>query len=301
MNSKTGLVFNIQRFSIHDGPGMRTTVFLKGCPLRCGWCSNPESWHNYPEIWVFNIRCNKCGKCVDNCHKGAITLTENGISIDRNNCDLCFDCVNVCPTLAIEKIGSFLTVNEIMEQVNKDIIFYENSGGGVTVSGGEPLYQPAFLLALLKSCKEKGLHTTLDTSGYSPWDNINECLHYLDLVLIDVKSLDPSIHYKHTGVSNELILDNINKITGRVKTWLRVPVIPGVNTSESQIKDLADFAIKLSSEKLCLLPLHHWGKSKYTRLGRKYLFDGVQTFEKEYLLKCKGRIESYGLKVEIVE
>jgi pyruvate formate lyase activating enzyme len=296
-----GLIFNIQKFSLQDGPGIRTTVFFKGCPLMCKWCSNPESWKPQPEIWALNMKCNKCGKCVDICAQGAIKITEAGINIDRNKCNLCFECVEACPTAAIERVGSYLTVDELVEQVEKDRPFYKNSGGGVTLSGGEPLLQPEVAYNLLKKCKEKDINTVLDTTGYASWDTIDKVTEYVDLVLYDIKSLDPVKSKKYTGVDNKLIIANFKKVAAKVKTWLRIPVITGVNDSEPEMEGVANFASALQApvEKLSLLPLHHWGESKYARLGRKYPFKGVQSPSEENIKKYKEILESRGLQVEI--
>lgn len=295
----TGLVFNIQRFSLHDGPGIRTTVFLKGCPLNCKWCSNPESIGIRPEIMTFDMRCIGCGKCSDICPQEAIKIVDNSIAIDRNKCNSCLECARVCPSGAIEQIGRYLTVEEAVTEIEKDIMFYVNSGGGVTLSGGEPLNQWAFAREVFKQCKAKGIHTTLDTTGYARWDIMQAVLDYTDLVLYDIKHPEGSRHKEGTGVSNELILGNLFRTSAGVKTWLRVPLIPTFNDSESCLKRISDLAIEAKVEKVSLLPCHEWGVPKYARLGKTYPFDGFHPFSEERIQEFKSLVQSYGLEVNV--
>lgn len=295
---RTGLVFDIQRFSIHDGPGIRTTVFMKGCPLRCRWCSNPESIKPYPEIMTFDVRCNKCNKCLDVCSPGAIEIGET-IKIDRSKCNLCMECVKVCYPAAIKVAGQYMSVEEVVEEVEKDRLFYQNSGGGVTVSGGEPLFQWEFVAALFKECQERHLHTTLDTTGCAKWPAIEQVLKYTDLVLYDIKHMDPLRHRDKTGRSNALILNNAKKVARETRTWLRFPVIPGYNDSESNIRQLSEFGLACGVEKVCLIPYHRWGEGKYKRLGRKYLFGGIEPPTSDHIDEVRRTIESHGLTVTI--
>jgi len=201
-NEIKGLIFNIQRFSIHDGPGIRTTVFLKGCPLTCKWCSNPESQKSYPEILTVDRKCIRCGRCAESCSQEAITLDESGRRLDWQKCNLCMECAANCPSGAIEAVGRYLTVDEVVAEVEKDRLFYQNSGGGVTVSGGEPLLQWEFALNLLKECKVRNLHTALDTSGCAPWDVMERVIEHVDLVLYDIKDMHSAKHKAITGVAN---------------------------------------------------------------------------------------------------
>ncbi len=292
-----GLMFNIQRYSIQDGPGIRTTISLKGCPLKCKWCSNPESQNPYPEIMVRKARCNGCGKCLDVCACGAITLNEDTVQIDRSRCDLCMKCADVCPTETIESTGKYMSLKEAMEEVGKDELFYRNSGGGVTLSGGEPLYQPEFTLSLLKECKERALSTALDISGYVSWRVLDRVLKYTDLVLFDIKHLEPAIHRKGTGRGNQLILENLKKIVdaGQRRVWLRIPIIPNYNDSEQYIEKLAEAVTKMPVEKISLLSYHEWGKPKYESLGRDYLFSDSAPPGQERLQALKDIMQSKGL------
>lgn len=294
-NKNTGLIFNIQRYSLQDGPGIRTTVFLKGCPLGCWWCSNPESVNTYPEIMTNDMKCIKCGQCIEACPLGAIKVVDNMRRIDRDKCDLCLKCADVCPTGAIEKIGKYMTLEETLKVIEKDKPFYDNSGGGVTFSGGEPLVQWQFLLEICKLCKEKGISTALDTTGYARWEIMEKVLQYVDLVLYDIKHLDPLKHLEATGVSNEIILENIKKTANKVRTWMRIPVIPGFNDSADFFNDLIEFSKGLNIEKISLLPCHTWGEPKYGRLGREYALKGAGSMAPESLDEIKDLMESKGL------
>ncbi|MEE9400999.1 MAG: glycyl-radical enzyme activating protein, partial [Dehalococcoidia bacterium] len=204
-----GVVFNIQRFSIHDGPGIRTTIFLKGCSLHCEWCSNPESIRLSPEIIARDIKCIRCGKCVDACSQQANTVIENTRIIHWEKCNYCMKCAEVCPSGAIESVGRHMTVVEVLDIVGRDASYYRRTGGGMTISGGEPLLQWQFALKLLQEAKKRGFHTTLDTSGYADWEVLDKLLNHTDLVLYDVKHMDSAIHREATGVPNERILDNL--------------------------------------------------------------------------------------------
>lgn len=213
LKDNRGLIFHAQRYSIQDGPGLRTTIFMKGCPLRCEWCHNPESIKPYPELMSRDRKCMKFGNCVQACLTGAITLDQTGgRRINREKCILCFDCVAVCPTGALEKVGTYMTVDEVMTEIERDELFYRKSGGGVTISGGEPLLQWRFVRDLLRACKQRHLHTALDTSGYARWPALQSVLEYVDLVLYDIKHMDLQLHKKKTGVGNSLILANLRRI-----------------------------------------------------------------------------------------
>jgi len=294
------LIFHIQRFSIHDGPGIRTTVFFKGCPLRCRWCSNPESWNDFPEIVTNDARCTKCGRCLKACPvAGAITMTEKGRKLNRSLCNLCLKCAKVCPTGAIAVTGQWMTLEEVMKEVESDTIFYENSGGGVTLSGGEPLAQWEFALELLKACQAKALHTALDTSGYAPWEVLERVLDFTDLVLFDIKHMNAVHHREGTGKSNRLILDNARRTAAKRRTWLRVPLIPGYSDSVENLEAVARFGLEIGAEKVSLLPYHIWGEAKYARLGRKYPMGDVPQPSDSLVQDCRKVIEGQGMKATV--
>jgi pyruvate formate lyase activating enzyme len=263
-----GLVYNIQRFSIHDGPGIRTTVFLKGCPLSCLWCSNPESMSFKSQLMVRDIKCAGCGECVEVCQRGAIDTSKQGRRrIDWSRCNHCFECVDACLYGALAVMGKPMTRDEIVAIVEQDEVFYRNSGGGVTISGGEPLSQYSFLAELLEGLKAKGLHVALDTTGHTRESVLRRILGQVDLVLFDIKHLDPERHRQYTGVDNATILANARIAPTMATTWFRVPLIAGVNDSEEHFRQLAQMAVSLGVEKISLLPYHEGGVSKAVQIG----------------------------------
>jgi len=296
-----GCVFNIERFAIRDGPGIRTTVFLKGCPLRCLWCANPESISPVPQLFYFENLCTRCYRCVEACPNKATTKTQDGaIKIDRSLCKACGKCVEVCPNKAREISGKPMTVEQVLEEVKKDALFYQNSGGGVTVSGGEPTLQPDFLWHLLQRCQESGIHTTLDTSGFVKPEILRRVLEHTDLVLYDIKHMDPAKHKELTGVDNRLILENARMIAAMGKPMIiRVPLIPGHNDSKENLKALAEFMLSLGLKRVDLLPYHSLGKIKYYRLGMEYKLSDLKPYEGDEIAKIKADLESYGLQVGV--
>lgn len=299
ISSDSGLIFNIQRFSIHDGPGIRTTVFMKGCPLKCKWCSNPESIATYPEIMTYDEKCLSCRKCLESCSVEAIFFSERGREIDRAKCNYCLQCAQVCPSGAIQRIGNYMTMDEVLKEVDSDLLFYQNSGGGMTVSGGEPLLQWEFVRELCRRCKEKGIPTALDTSGYVSWERMERVLEHVDLVLYDIKHTDTDKHKEGTGVDNELILKNAKKTAAKARTWLRVPLIPGYNDSDSDIRKLIEFALTIDIEKISILPYHEWGTPKYPRLATVYQMEGTPIPNEDCLNRVKDLVKVSGLPVTV--
>lgn len=229
---------------------------------------------------------------------GAIVFTENGREIQWDRCDNCLECARVCPSKAIECIGQLMTVDEVVKKVEDDRTFYENSNGGMTVSGGEALVQTEFVSELFKRCKDKGIHTTLDTTANAPWDDIERVLEYVDLVLLDAKHMDTEMHRQGTGVGNERILANAEKIASKKETWIRIPLIPGYNDSEENLKKVAEFALKIGAKKVSLLAYHELGSSKYPKLGRVYKMKDTSPPDEEALNKARKTIESFGIKVD---
>ena len=267
----TGIIFDIKRFSIHDGPGIRSTVFLKGCPLSCQWCHNPESQSFTPEFLFRVDRCLLCGSCIEVCPEGAIRIDNEKIITDIKKCVVQGQCVSVCYPGAREIIGREVSPSEVVDELVRDRVFYEESGGGVTFSGGEPLSQSEFLEESLKLCHEAELKTALDTCGSAPWEELESQLPYLDLVLYDHKLLDDRLHKKFTGVSNKNILENFVRLgKSGIEVIVRRPVIPGVNDSSEEINRLGVFLQENNGvSKIDLLPYHALSADKYTRLGRE--------------------------------
>ena len=299
----SGVVFNIQRFSIHDGPGIRTTVFLKGCSLRCGWCCNPESLRRSPEIITRNVKCIGCGKCVEACPQEAISIAEDTRVIDWEKCEHLMKCAEVCPSGAIKAAGKYMTVAEVMDTVERDASYYSRTGGGMTVSGGEPLVQWQFALRLLREAKRAGLHTALDTTGHGDWEVLDEMLNFADLVLYDVKHPNSAKHREGTGVSNERILENLRKTAARpgAKVWVRHPLIPRFNDSEEDLKELCKLVLTLkpSVEKISLLPYHKFGEPKYAATGREYPWKSISTITDEQIAEFKELVESHGIEAHV--
>lgn len=267
----TGVVFDIKRFAVHDGPGIRTTVFLKGCPLRCEWCHNPESQSAKPVLAQFKRNCIGCGKCLEVCEPKGLTMGPDGIEINRALCQGCGACAAVCVAEALVMRGEVMSVEQVLAEVEKDRPFYENSGGGMTLSGGEPLAQKEFALGLLRAAKAAGLHTCLDTSGYAPWTALEDVLPFVDMVLYDVKCTNPAEHRRWTGRPNNLILENLRGLTtDGLQVHVRVPVIPGFNDSETAMLDLGYFLLSLDHPPtLEMLPYHKLGEGKYESLGMR--------------------------------
>ncbi len=294
-----GTVFNIQRYAIHDGPGIRTTFFLKGCPLKCYWCHNPEGIKEEVEI-IFRMegRCLNCGDCQDACPQKALKREDGLLLIDEKKCCKCGNCVTVCPTGALEMVGQKMTAKELLNEIEKDSIFYEQSGGGVTFSGGEPFFQPEFLAKVLKLLKERSIHVALDTAGQAPWEHISELLQYVDLFLYDIKHLNPQKHEKGTGLSNELILGNLEKLAGSgVHIIGRFPLIPGFNDEEENIFKTGKYLNTLHINQVHILPFHGLARGKYK--------DSASLF-KEIVSPTAGDVEktreifaSCGLKTRI--
>jgi len=297
-----GLIYNIQRYSIHDGPGIRTTIFLKGCPLRCRWCQNPESIEDFPEIGYSESRCSRDYACVEACTRKAIKIVREGypIHIDRKLCRDCRDnnCTDACYNKALRVIGEYLSVDYVINEIKRDTLFYRNSNGGVTLSGGEPLHQPLFTLNLLRRCKERGFHTVLDTSGYAEWDILRDIVNFVDLVLYDIKCFDSKNHLKLTGVPNETILKNFRSIVSDTDTSViaRIPVIPGNNDAEENITEIAKFLKDSGLKEVNLLPYHKLGIGKYKIVGKRYLSKKIEVPSDEHLNHLKVLIETYGLR-----
>jgi pyruvate formate lyase activating enzyme len=290
----SGRVFNVQRYSLHDGPGIRTTVFLKGCPARCLWCHNPESQSFDPEVLVVETRCASCGTCATVCPHGA-PPPGSGL------CTACGACVEACPAGARQLAGREMTVEEVMDEVLRDRVFYEESGGGVTFSGGEPLAQPEFLKALLAACRGAGLHTAVDTCGFSPRERLLGLASLVDLLLFDVKLVDDARHLSLTGLPATPILDNLRALAAvHANVWIRVPVVPGLTDAEGDVAATAALVAGLPGvRKVSLLPYHRTGVQKARRLGRDDPLGTLAPPPPERLSTLAALFRERGLPVEI--
>lgn len=301
-----GIVFDLQRFTVHDGPGIRTEVFLKGCPLRCLWCSNPESQRLERELAFYPLRCigaDKCRRCIEVCPTKSLIIEDGTLRLDRDRCTNCLECAERCPSGALAVFGKLMTVDEVMTEIMKDLAFYRKSDGGVTISGGDPLVQWEFTLDLLKKCKAKRLHTCLETEGYARWERLAVLLPYVDLMLYDIKHMDMTKHAEGTGVSNELILDNLRKIASEgIPLILRTPIVPDYNDSEENIRATAEFIrdhLKPAVRQVQLLPYHRLASQKYESLGREYRLKSLPGPKRKDIEPLAEIMRSYGLPVII--
>lgn len=270
------IIFDIERFGTDDGPGIRTVVFVKGCPLQCRWCHNPESQSPMPELLALDQRCTLCGRCAAGCPNAAIRADASKRSIDRVKCDNCGLCVSLCSPKALRLAGERMTVVQVMEIVKRGRRFFETSGGGVTVSGGEPLTQERFVSELFALCRREGIHTVLDTCGYAGWDAFARVLQHTDFVLYDLKVLDSDAHRMVTGVDNRIILDNLVRLAGTgIELLVRVPIVPGLTDDPDNVRGIAGFVKQSVLPQagqafggIELLPYHKMGSSKYRMIGR---------------------------------
>lgn len=304
MSDETGLLFDLQGFSLHDGPGSRTVVFLKGCPLRCRWCANPEGLNPHPELMYHRDRCEKNYSCVSACKDHALGIQEDGmpVTIRRERCNRCagFECVKVCNYRALQVNGFFITVKNLMNKIQRDRQYW-GSRGGVTVSGGEPMAQYPFVEQFLSQCYDSYIHTAMETSGHAPWENYHALLDHLDWVFFDLKCMDDSRHIDGTGVTNRLILANAKKMAAHFEGRLifRMPVIPRFNGSWDNITATAEFIADTGKHEVNLLPLHHLGMSKYDLLGMEYRCSEFQPPDISRLKKIEDIFTKYSIKCYI--
>lgn len=296
-----GRVFNIQRFSVNDGVGIRTIVFLKGCPLKCKWCSNPESQESAIQLIYNEVNCIKCGRCIKKCNKDAIYYEDNICKIRWDKCNNCGECVDSCFGKALELEGKDLTVEEVIIEIKKDYSHFLRSNGGLTISGGEPLMQKEFTRELLLEAKRNGINTAIETTAYAKEEDIKEILPLVDMVLLDIKSINNEKHIEFTGVSNEIILNNAKLIAKEGKeVIIRVPIIPKFNDDIKSIREIARFVRALEVvDMINLLPYHKLGVNKYKSLGRKYELDKLELLTEEKIVRLKKEVVKEGLLCKI--
>jgi len=296
-------VFDIQKFSVHDGPGIRTLIFMKGCPLACIWCSNPESQPKELQLVFYGEKCIRADKCWQVCPTNAISVKDDHLVLDKRLCNLCGKCVEACYAGAWKMFGMVVDVDYVIGEIEKDALFYKNSGGGVTFGGGEPLLYPEFIDAVASRCRSAGIPVAIETCGFVPWRNFEVILDNVDLVMFDIKHMDPQKHKELCGRSNQSILKNLKRLSqrGDVEVIVRVPIIPGLNDAEDNIRKTIKFVASLKGniKGIELLPYHKFGENKYQRLERKYSLAGLKIPGDEHMQNIKSMMDGYGLDIKI--
>ena len=294
-------MFDIKKYAIHDGPGIRTSIFFKGCPLRCRWCHNPESWKASPELSFRHGRCVQCGRCEAACQGKAITFPDGYPVTDIEKCVLCGACTTECLAGAREIIGQQMTVTEVMAEIRKDVIFYDESGGGATFSGGEPLMQPDFLLALLNRCRAENIHTAVDTTCHAKDELMRRVAEAADLLLCDIKHMDSEMHERYTGVPNNLILDNLRAMADAGRNIIiRIPVVPGFNDDDANMANTARFIQSLPTiRRIDILPYNRGGLEKSVRLTGEVDLMQAQALDEEKMARIANTLRRYGFDVKI--
>ena len=298
---QTGTIFDIKKYAIHDGPGIRTTVFFKGCPLSCRWCHNPEGISESIHRLYRKVRCIGCRECVEACSQDAIQASTKGLEWSPSECIFCRTCAGICPAEAVEFIGKTMTVDEIVAQIAKDTVFYDESCGGITISGGEPLMQPAFLMNLLDVCGQLELHRTVDTSGQADTQTLLEVAAHTELFLYDLKHMDPEKHARFTGISNVKIINNLEVLSRQgAEIVIRFPLIPGFNSDQQNIDRTGTFVSSLPGVKqIDILPYHCAATAKYNNLGLKFDASKIEPSDRDLIESVAGRLETYNLTVKI--
>jgi len=297
----TSLILNIQKCCVHDGPGIRTTIFFKGCPLNCIWCHNPESQSYKTEIMYNQNKCTNCNKCITNCPNNAISFSENNFLIhDDSLCKSCMNCVDFCISEAIQFAGKSYSISQLISEIKKDQVFYDDSNGGVTLSGGEVMCQIDFVEKLCKKCKENNIHVAIDTCGYVPYENFERITPYVDLFLYDIKLINSKKHFEFTGKPSELIINNLNKLSlNGANIILRLPIIEGINADNEHLNNLCSLISNLNLQEINLLPYHDIGGYKYSNLNKNYNFDLMKKPSDEILNHFKSTLSNYNSNIKI--
>lgn len=294
------VVCEIEKYATRDGPGIRSVVFLKGCPLRCIWCANPETQKKENELYYHAAACIQCKRCIKICDNGVLLAKDEKLHIVRNKCTACGQCVTECPMGALQLVGKEMNVEEVFAEVKKDIVFYQQSGGGITISGGEVLMHEEFVITLLQKSKEHYIHTAIETSGFGSGQSLLNIAEYCDVILFDIKHTDKDVHKEVTGVDHNVIIENL-KLLSRMHSHIiiRVPLITGWNNSEENIKNIVQIAKENEIEEIHLLPYHSLGREKYNRLGRKYNAEEIKSPSDIQVNEFKDYIIRQGLKCNI--
>ena len=296
----TGTIFRLARFSVHDGPGIRTTVFLKGCPLRCRWCHSPESQEPEPQLALHDDRCLVCGTCLPSCGEGAIDEANGRYATDFSRCRACGACVARCPSGARELVGRRVTPDELVREIERDLVFFDESGGGVTFSGGEPLMQPDFLESMLVACRERALHTAVDTCGMADARTAERVLPLADLVLFDVKVVDEMRHRRITGGSNTAILANLRALAARhTEVRVRFPLVPALTADNENVRAVGGLLASLGLDRVDVLPYHRAGLAKYERIGLGPVLTAVAVPTAAEVDEAVNTLASFGLQVRV--
>lgn len=293
------LITGIQKFCVHDGPGIRTTVFFKGCPMSCTWCHNPETQNFNKEMMINSEKCTRCGRCADRCPSDSVSMTEGLLTAGPGSCSHCEACLDFCTAGAREIAGEEWDCERLLQEIEKDRAFYETSGGGVTLSGGEVLSQPDAAVYLAERCHRKGIHVAVDTCGFAPYEVFERIAPFTDLFLFDIKIMDPRLHMDETGVDNRMILMNLKKLTQSAAVHLRLPLVAGVNADDSHVDAVLDFIKPLRIQQVSLLPYHDTGSFKYQRLGRTGSGIRFATPRESWLETVKVRFELAGHTTKI--
>ncbi len=303
--SAFGTILYFEKMALYDGQGLRTVVFFKGCPLECQWCSTPSSQRAQLQLGYNPERCTGCATCVTACPHEAIRSSEDGLTVvtDPERCQLCFTCVGACPARARRQYGQRVTAESVIKELEKDDIFYFHSGGGVTLSGGEPLLQLEFAKEILAGCRQRGFHTAIETSGFVPWPHFEQTLPFIDAVLIDIKVMDENVHKRVTGKSNATILENITKLdldANPADLFIRIPLVAGINDSEENLQATVVFCKQLKKFKeLHLLPYHRLGVETYRFLNRPYELEGLPSAELQWVQEKADWVKKLGIRVKI--